>query len=218
MSKATAQTLKRPRGRREEILAAALRLFNEHGVGPVSTNHIAADLGISPGNLYYHFRNKEDILQKLFEGFRAEVETHLGAEIAQSPEAALDHLIDGSARVMFRHRFILEERAVLSRLDARFAEAALKFHDRLEALIAQLLQGAVTLGWIPAPLSEEDRGFIARNIVMVVDGCIDFARIHGRGGPILEADVRLGLRHAFHILMPYCAAPLQDMLRQRLRT
>ena len=51
----------------ERILDAALTLFNEGGTAVASTNHIAAACGISPGNLYYHFRNKEEIIRALFE-------------------------------------------------------------------------------------------------------------------------------------------------------
>jgi AcrR family transcriptional regulator len=52
---------------RDNILDAALELFNEQGTAAVSTNHIAAAINISPGNLYYHFRNKQDIIRSLFE-------------------------------------------------------------------------------------------------------------------------------------------------------
>ena len=51
----------------DRILDTALRLFNQSGTAAVSTNHIAAALGMSPGNLYYHFRNKEAIIRDLFE-------------------------------------------------------------------------------------------------------------------------------------------------------
>ena len=54
---------------RDKIIYASLELFNQHGERAVTTNHIAAHLGISPGNLYYHFRNKEDIIQSIFQEY-----------------------------------------------------------------------------------------------------------------------------------------------------
>ena len=51
------------------IINASLALFNEEGERNISTNHIAAHLGISPGNLYYHFRNKDEIIVQLFKRY-----------------------------------------------------------------------------------------------------------------------------------------------------
>ena len=50
---------------RERILEAARALFGASGTASVSTNHVAAAAGISPGNLYYHFANKEAIIAAL---------------------------------------------------------------------------------------------------------------------------------------------------------
>jgi len=52
--------------RKEAILEAALQLFNENNTQSATTNHIAKSMGISPGNLHYHYKNREEIVRLLY--------------------------------------------------------------------------------------------------------------------------------------------------------
>ena len=68
---------------RDRILKTALALFNQEGEDQVSTVDIAAVLGISPGNLYYHFRGKEVIIEALFDDFEEEMQQVLSAPVSR---------------------------------------------------------------------------------------------------------------------------------------
>jgi AcrR family transcriptional regulator len=58
---------------KEKILQRALELFNSDGVENVTTRHVAKSLGISQGNLHYHYPNKNTLIQALFARFIVKV-------------------------------------------------------------------------------------------------------------------------------------------------
>ena len=59
---------------RERILTTALACFNRQGEPGVTTSAIAAEMEISQGNLYYHFHNKDEIVEAIFAAFEREIE------------------------------------------------------------------------------------------------------------------------------------------------
>jgi len=64
---------------RERIFETSLRLFNQFGEPNVTTTVISDEMNISPGNLYYHFRNKDEIIEEIFRAFEREIEDTLAA-------------------------------------------------------------------------------------------------------------------------------------------
>lgn len=130
---------------RERILATALQLFNEAGTATVSTNHIAAALGISPGNLYYHFRNKEEIIRALFEQQFAGWDAIYSLPDDRMPTLVdLQQLVHATFVMGWEYRFIYRELIALLRRDEQLQQrwVAIRargfsgFHDLVDLFVA----------------------------------------------------------------------------------
>ena len=70
---------KAPRRTAERILEVTLELFNRFGEPNVSTTLISAELGISPGNLYYHYPAKDELINNLFDRYERSLNELLNA-------------------------------------------------------------------------------------------------------------------------------------------
>lgn len=99
-----------PRRTRDRILDVSLRLFNELGEPNVTTTTIAEAMAISPGNLYYHFRNKDDIINSIFVLFEQEMERRL--KMPADRKATLDEswgYMQYMAEFMWTYRFLYRD-------------------------------------------------------------------------------------------------------------
>ena len=87
---------------RDKIISTSINLFNLHGTKAISTNHIAKEMGISPGNLYYHFRSKNDIIRSISNKFSKELGSIL--------QIQLDTISDFSNKLtsLFNRFFIIQ--------------------------------------------------------------------------------------------------------------
>ncbi|MFG0381880.1 TetR/AcrR family transcriptional regulator [Pseudomonas sp. zbq_18] len=121
---------------RDRIVDASLELFNAQGERTVTTNHIAAHLGMSPGNLYYHFRNKQAIIAELFAQYESRVDAFL-----RRPEGRALTVEDKTfylqalLAAMWHYRFLHRDLEHLLETDAELAE-------RYRAFARRCLQGA----------------------------------------------------------------------------
>jgi AcrR family transcriptional regulator len=101
---------KAPRRTRERILELSLRLFNEFGEPNITTTVIADEMNISPGNLYYHFRNKDDIVNSLFAQFESEIGRMLSVPADRRPNIEDVWLyLHLSFQLVWRYRFFYRD-------------------------------------------------------------------------------------------------------------
>lgn len=142
---------------RQRIIDAALSLFNAQGTGAVSTNHIADAAGISPGNLYYHFRNKEDIIYSLFERLFAAWDETFQLPANRAPSMAdLDALIAANYQLIWEYRFAYRELAALLRNDPELHERYLAVRRRGYEGFADLVETFVAAGVLSPPADPQE--------------------------------------------------------------
>ena len=157
---------KAPRRTRERILEISLRLFNEFGEPNITTTIIAEELSISPGNLYYHFRNKDDIVDSIFVQFEGEINRMLAVPADRRPTIEdvwlYLHLM---FELVWRYRFFYRD---LSDLLSRNRKLELQFKQiyQHKILVArQLCDGLRSDGALEASDMEIDA--LASNMVVV---------------------------------------------------
>ncbi|UXL38847.1 MULTISPECIES: TetR/AcrR family transcriptional regulator [Pseudomonas] len=106
----------------QRIANSSLELFNQLGERSVSTNHIAAHMEISPGNLYYHFPNKQAIISVLFSEYEALVSGFLHPPEGRLPSVAdKRHYLQQLLDAMWRYRFLYRDIEHLLHSDSELA-------------------------------------------------------------------------------------------------
>src|SRR3954451_23208441 len=138
-------------GTKERIVEAAIRLFNERGTA-VSTNHIAEEAGISPGNLYYHFRNKEEIIRAIFGRMMAAWEATFELPPDRAPTLTdVRGMLEETYSVLWEYRFFYREFVALLRRDPELGRSYREVRESGLANTEFLLGTFVTSGILREP-------------------------------------------------------------------
>ncbi|RXM37967.1 hypothetical protein BOQ62_19945 [Chryseobacterium sp. CH21] len=93
---------------KDKILSKALELFNDKGYNNITTRHIAAELGISAGNLHYHFKHSEDIITILFSELTLKMDELLN-QMKKVENKTLEDLYQftySTSEIFYSYRFI----------------------------------------------------------------------------------------------------------------
>ncbi|WP_373741275.1 TetR/AcrR family transcriptional regulator [Neisseria sp.] len=184
------------------IVNASLVLFNEEGERNISTNHIAAHLGISPGNLYYHFRNKDEIIVQLFKRYSEALFGYLNdTPLPSSVSEAVDYM-SGVYDVMWEYRFLFSD---VNTLLARSAELLGEHNNFTHAKVAPLLVKLLTKlnGLDIIRADETAMNDLALNMWMITKYWFDFdGSLRGRA-KLTEDSKQRGIRRTLSLLRPY---------------
>ena len=202
-------------GNRERILAASLELFNEQGTHAVSTNHIAAHLSISPGNLYYHFANREEIIRAIFpqaaEGARNALPVAPGRPVSAADVGA--YLLAG-IETLWRFRFFYRDVDELLARDPLLAAWFRDLQDWLSGQFEILFERLIEQGDMRRPDSPGDLRRVAVNSFILWTNWLRYVTVSRATLDLRYADIVEGALHGFLAFAPYLKRSFAQQIRQ----
>lgn len=190
-------------GNRERVVEAAIELMNARG-SMIGTTQIAEHLGISPGNLYYHFRNMQAIVHEIL----LRLHDELGDALALRPDEIVDveRLVGyyaNGARVLWHYRFMVSSALELTtgntELESDYRKFTLAGIDWINRIIRNVVRHH------PGPVSASARECrnLAENMWVLWNGWPRHAehyRVDARASPVAIAH---GLELIAMTLAPY---------------
>ncbi|MDN3221269.1 TetR/AcrR family transcriptional regulator [Pseudomonas nunensis] len=197
---------------RDRILECALQLFNCKGEPNVSTMEVANEMGISPGNLYYHFHGKEPLILGLFERFQNELAPLLDppSDVELGPEDywLFLHLI---VERLAHYRFLFQDLSNLAGRLPKLAKGIRNLLNSLKRTLASLLARLQAQGQLVS--DTQALGQLVEQITMTLLFSLDYQRILDREGEVRLVVYQIMMLVAPHLLPQIKAATEQLALQ-----
>jgi AcrR family transcriptional regulator len=196
---------KAPRRTAERILEVTLDLFNRFGEPNVSTTLISAEMGISPGNLYYHYPAKDELINSLYDRYEVALNDLLNAADGVRDVEDAWFFLHTLFELIWQYRFLYRDlNDLLSknrRLEVHF-QSVLKNKARA---IRALLDGMSRSGAMRIDSRETDA--TATSMVVVLTYWLSFEYVrdprHALEGEAAQRALLRGAHHVLHLLVPY---------------
>jgi len=198
---------KAPRRTAQRILEASLDLFNRFGEPNVSTTLIAAELGISPGNLYYHYPAKDALVNRLYGDYESELHPLLAAAGSVQDVEDAWFFMHSLFELIWRYRFLYRDlNDLLTR--NRHLETRLQhvLADKTEAIraMADSMRDAGHLG-----IDARELAGLTQSMVVVLTYWLSFEYVknprHALEPAQAQGALLRGAWHTLRLLAPYLA-------------
>jgi AcrR family transcriptional regulator len=197
--------------RREQILDTALTLFNDLGSHKVATNHIAKAMGISPGNLYYHYSSKEHIIRELLKRLIAEFDALIQQPMESTSDLAfIDQAITAIGELIFAYRFVYVELAALLANDEVFKEIYLAIKARRMEDFKRLFESLAQLGVVKASIAPGELEAFVFIIWTYAEGIV--TGLATSNIPITPITIKTHFKKIFFLLKAYLTAGQWEVL------
>ncbi|NML47766.1 TetR/AcrR family transcriptional regulator [Ramlibacter sp. G-1-2-2] len=196
---------KAPRRTAERILEASLALFNRFGEPNVPATAIAAELGISAGNLHYHYRSKDELVNALVADYEAALRELLQAAGGVRDVEDAWFFLHTLFELLWQYRFLYRD---LNDLLSRNRQLETCFQALLEdkrVAIDALLAGMGTSGAVQ--IAPRERQATATSMVVVLTYWLSYEYVREPRRALepegAQQALLRGAHHVLHLLVPY---------------
>ena len=198
-------TKKAPRRTAERILEVTLDLFNRFGEPNVSTTLISAELRISPGNLYYHYPAKDELVNSLYDRYEKSLNELLNVSDGVSDVEDAWFFLHSLFERIWEYRFLYRDlNDLLSRnrhLETR-VQAALHNKARAVRLMLESMRRAGSLS-----IDSREIEATANCLVVVLTYWLSFEYVRDPRRALeperAQQTPLRGAQHGLNLLVPY---------------
>lgn len=191
---------------KDRILTTSLELLNKNGVAVVTTNHVAKEMGISPGNLYFHFANKEEIIRQIFKQMTSDTYDLWMTK----PGKRLVHpliMIEKNFELFWKYRFFHREMYYLRRKDAQLSKMW-KIHIlKVLRLMTLTYKRWIKAGWMKEIVSPDEIQFLVDILLSTASSFLQFFESADKA-PV-KRPIETGKKYVARLLVHYTSGEMR---------
>lgn len=187
---------------KDRIIEASIELFNSQGERNVTTNHIASHLNISPGNLYYHFRNKEEIIRNIFSKYAEHMQVSFEpVKPSQDATLILTNYLDAVFSALYHFNFLYDNLPVIMARDPELRTQYLQIHNKMMEKIHHVIVSLQVANVIH--MDKDDIDELANIIKQQVTFWISYRKTSSEDSVITDQLIYQGLMKVLLLFKPY---------------
>ncbi len=199
---------------KDRILLGSLQLFNVHGATEVTTNDISKELKMSPGNLYFHYKNKEQIIREIFKKLSKEtVEVWKPqAKLAKKQQKIeLIEFIEKNMQLYWKFRFFHRELYTLRKKDSDLSKLWKAHLKKLKLMMIILYKQWIKSGYMVPFQSKYEMEYISELLFITSNSFMQFFETVDGGSDIpTQKTLDKARKHIMRMLIPYLTGDTKD--------
>lgn len=185
---------------KEKILDKALEMFNLEGVEKVTTRHIAKALGMSQGNLHYHYPNKNELINTLFQEFLLAIHDAK----SHSPEHEFSRLqvfssMKENFNIMYTYRFLFIDNEIVWRRIPDIKTTVIKLFEVKKNEIKVLINQYQNEKIFRKEITNNQIDFLTNQFILVISTWLTASDYMNRP----KSEVDYFVKFTFRLWLPY---------------